>query len=808
MNGLRFALALARAAVAFGSRRMPLGSPWACTAGTVLFLFGGFWLVPRVALVARRAPLFEQAIRGEPRAAAGLRFMTLTLEGAALFGAWLFQARCLWLCLPEAFGREASPPGRRGPRAPLKLAGLPIGEGDLTTSILVTGVTGSSKTAGLLLPALKQLLEAYRGGKGGREKLGAFIPEVKGDLVEATVYLAHQAGRCVCRDVLILSPASRLPVVRYRDEAGRRWFLSGRGGTGGSDAGDLLPPMVFPAGHRAAGASVPQDVFEEPGDCLAALPEWSRIARPVSGLPLRYVGWRWRGGELVRISRTARRDDPDPMAGPDGRPIRAAPPETLTAEGVEYVDSGVHYNLIDARIPAAEAAERLTRLVAMARGAAPRGENDYFYDQGRKLIAACLSLHRATAAEPATAADVARLATRDDRLEAALVRLEAIIADGDNPPSAPESDEAEESRRRSLPALRELAAFFREEWQRMVADGRTANVIKATISAALDPFLHDANLAETFCRPSTFSFEEAAQRGRIVALVPGDRYEQVGRLLGTACKLDFQSVMLARTSRPDLNRTRLVLYVADECHKYAAGGSASAGDPYFMNLSRSNRVANVCATQSYAWLVEVLGREAANVYISAFGVQFWLQQTDPETCRRAAEICGTFTRETHSAEHELDFGGLVAALATGRDLTIRHRSQEERMPRFRPEDFALLDVGEAIGYNKGRPGRLGKVARGRVSYLECTRPPAGPERIRARMREYYREILENLAYERGEVNRWDAGPGAESGGRKRGRVELAEYIGPPVGASDEAAELAAAEWAGEAGISSDESENP
>ena len=148
--------------------------------------------------------------------------------------------------------------------------------------------------------------------------------------------------------------------------------------------------------------------------------------------------------------------------------------------------------------------------------------------------------------------------------------------------------------------------------------------------------------------------------------------------------------MLARTSRPELNCNRLALYFADECHKYAIGGATTAGDPYFMNLSRSNNVVNICATQSYAWLVDVLGRDTANVYISAFGVQFWLQQTDPETCKRAAEICGTVIQE---------------------------------------------DLQE---------------------YHFCTAKPDGINAVRCRVREYYREILENITHERGEAETWSS----------------------------------------------------
>jgi len=70
----------------------------------------------------------------------------------------------------------------------------------------------------------------------------------------------------------------------------------------------------------------------------------------------------------------------------------------------------------------------------------------------------------------------------------------------------------------------------------------------------------------------------------------------------------------------------------------------------------------------------------------------------------------------------------------------------------------LLDVGAVIAYNKGRPGRAAKVHKDRVAYLECTRPPEGPLAIRDRVREYYRELLENRAHDSGRDEQWDAVP--------------------------------------------------
>jgi len=771
MSSLPFILRLWRRSVAWWGRRMPLQSASLCMTLSLLLFLTALILLPQLDNAARLAPLVGDALNGTGCGWPVLHIVEATMMLAAGVGGWTFQARCLQICYPEFYDLYAAgETGRHRPAAHgrkrhgFTIANMGVDYDDLRTSILVTGVTGSSKTAGVLMPALAQLFRTYNDETGDErsgnafQKLGAFIPEVKGDLVDGCIYLAHEAGRCVSRDVLIIAPACRIPVVRYRDERGRRWCLSGRGGVGGSDAGEILPRIRFPAGHPRAGRPVPATIFDEPGDLAGVLPELARTAVPLGSLRPRFIGWRWEGRTLCRVSHTDARRGLAVLPGPGGGPQWADPPEMLTVDDVVTIDNGVHFNLVDSRLPAAEAAERLTRLAAMARSGGTSGENDYFYDQGRKLIAACISLHRAVATVPCTAIDIVRLATQEQRLESALGALEARIERlVEAEAGAADADARDELRRRQIAPLEDLVLYFRDEWQKMVADGKTANVIKSTISAAFGAFLQDPDLAETFCQPSTFSFEDIAQSGKIIGLVPGDRYEQLGRLLGTACKMEFQSAMLARNGRADLNSTRLALYFADECHKYLISGSSTAGDPYFMNLSRSNNVVNICATQSYAWIVEVIGRDAANVYISAFGVQFWLQQTDPETCRRAAEICGRVTREEVTTDHNLNFSGLLGALAGGREIAVRHCVREEERERHRAEDFAQLDVGDIIAYNKGRAGRHAKVARGRASYLFCTEKPAGTAAVNRRLREYYREVLENLTHERGQGARWDNG---------------------------------------------------
>ena len=51
------------------------------------------------------------------------------------------------------------------------IGGMPISYDDLRTSILVTGVTGSSKTAGVLMPAVAQLFQTLPGGESSTDEL-------------------------------------------------------------------------------------------------------------------------------------------------------------------------------------------------------------------------------------------------------------------------------------------------------------------------------------------------------------------------------------------------------------------------------------------------------------------------------------------------------------------------------------------------------------------------------------------------------------------------------------------------------------
>jgi TraM recognition site of TraD and TraG len=744
--------------VSYSGNVLPLSSAFVCMTLSGLFILSASVFIKHLSSVAMQAPIISDLISVLPQGWQRLETTQAYLIYTAWLCAWLLQARCIKLCFPLLFETEFINNGKlwlswslffkNRTKHGFKIAGMPVGIDELKTSILVTGVTGSSKTAGVLMPALAQLLSTYNkeifdsNHDDTYQKLGAFIPEVKGDLVDGCIYLAHMAGRVVSRDIIIVSPACQIPVVRFLDEKSNYWYVSARGGSGSSDAAELLPYISYEHVDLNYSSSISSAIFETKSDFDAVSDVLGSVIITMGSLKPRFIGWRWRGNKLIRVSHTIRWNQAELLNDNCDKPILAEAPKTLKINGLIFIDNQVHYNLVDPRLPPAEAAERLARLAVMAKAHTNKGDNDYFYEQGKKLVTACITLHRALRKTPCTATDIVKLITYEGVLDTSLLELENILS----------LESTIESRSR-IP-LEALLAYFRNEWLHMLSDVKTATIIISTISSTFDIFLHDPNLSETFCQPSTFSFEDIIQKGKIICLVPGDKYEQLGRVLGTACKLDFQSTMLSRTSRPELNSNRLVVYFADECHKYVIGGSSTSGDPYFMNLSRSNNIVNICATQSYAWLVDVLGRDTANVYISAFGVQFWLQQTDPETCKRAADICGTVIQKDLVEDQNLDLAGFWSVLESGKELVLNHHTKSRKIERYSSEEFAQLDVGDIVAYNKGRKGKIAKVMRGVAKYHFCTQKPDGVTEVRNRVREYYRELIENKTYEQGKAEQW------------------------------------------------------
>lgn len=626
---------------------------------------------------------------------------------------------------------------------------------DMFTSTLITGSPGTGKTAGVVLPMMNEIAKTFKEENvpidSDFQKFGALILEVKGDLTESVLYLLHEAGRCISRDVEIISPVSRIPVVRFKDEQGRFWHLCGRGGTDGNDAGRIIPPLT----HPKTGYALPNDLFDRGASYIEEIePVIRRAVIKLNGDKPNFLGWRWDGNKLVRVSHTSAFEQQEKVTR-DGREIAVEPPKTLSFVEVLNVSNGIHYNFIDADVSGTEAAARLAKVIQMAQGDDGGGNKDpYWQNQMRKLISSCIMLHKEVETAECTAKDILRMVTQESVLDGKLDRLSKKIQVQQKKGEGYATREAREDFvLKHVNPLQDLAAFFNEEWKKMVADGKTANIIKSFVSGAFDAFLTDPYLAETFCNPSTIRFENCVQHGKIYAVVPGRNYQKTATIFGTAIKEGFQGVLLSRNQRSDLNPGRIVVQLIDEAQRHIVAAGTEAGDHYFMAQSRSNRVVNIYATQSYAWIYKAVGKDAGNVFLTCVGNQFWLQQTDPDTNKRASEICGSAHEEKRSAETNLN----LFEVAGGKGGSVKQKVSYEEKARFKPEDFALLSTSDVIAFNKGEEGKRDKVKKGKLAFGYVTSKD-GKKKAGARFREYYREFMENRLHHTGQWHMLDCDP--------------------------------------------------
>ena len=674
-------------------------------------------------------------------------------------------------------------PQRKGARdAAIQVGPMRMSLDDLFTSTLVTGSPGTGKTAGVVLPMVLELANTFKDENGpvdsDFQKFGGLVLEVKGDLTEAVASLMHQAGRCVSRDLGVVSPVSRIPVVRFRDEKGRFWHLCGRGGTDGNDAGRVMPRLIDPK----TGYDLPNDMFDHGSSYLEDLDAVMKSAKiDVANQRPNYMGWRWEGNALVRVSHTSGFERVEPLLA-NGKTRRIDdPPKSLVYHEVLSISNGIHYNFIDADVSGTEAAARLAKVVQMAQGDDGGGGKDpYWQNQMRKLISSCIMLIKAVETAACTAKDILRMVTQESVLDAKLDKLSKRIQVLKKKGEGYATREAREDFvLKNVAPLEDLAAFFVEEWKKMVADGKTANIIKSFVSGAFDAFLTDPNLAETFCSPSTIRFEDCVQEGKVYAVVPGRNYQKTATIFGTAIKEGFQGVLLSRNQRSDLNPKRVVLQLIDEAQRHIVAGGTEAGDHYFMAQSRSNRVISIYATQSYAWIYKAVGKDSGNVFLTCVGNQFWLQQTDPDTNKRASEICGSAHEEKRSAETNLN----LFEVAGGKGGSVKQKVSMEEKARFRPEDFSLLSTSDVIIFNKGEEGRRDKVKKGKLAFGRVT-SKQGKLEAAARFREYYRDFMENRLHAVGQSHILDCDPAVATAGNDPVVGAAAPLAGPaPTGDS-------------------------
>ena len=653
---------------------------------------------------------------------------------------------------------EMSPPQKKKYRG-LRIGPVRATETDLCTGMLVLGATGTGKTSRVLLPAVEDFFNTYNVedpdvySKDPFQKLGGYCIEVKGKFFEVMVTLAHRAGRNASTDVRVIRANSTLPVVEFKDEHGRKFLLNGQPCSTGSEVSLLYKGYKFKSGEAIESTLFKRIRLQ---DLEKKEEELREMAVKVHD-DVRFIGWRWKAGKLHRVKQTLKKDTPEFT----GEVIVA--PKKLYYVKTLHLSNGLRYNLIDPRVPSSEAAERISMVAKMTTGEGKNsGGNEYFYQAASKTVEAAIRLQRIISPKTeVTVLEINRLIAHESALHAALNILSSIKVAMQQKKTAAEkggdNDGAYELSKTIL-SYDDLGKFFTEEWLKLKATP-TGSSIQSTITNLFGPFMRDPQLAETFCTPATFSFDECMQKGTVFCFVPGSEYEMLSRTLGTVLKMDWQSRMLRRVSEgsDSLNKNRLVLHVADECQAFIISGSQDAGDPKFMSLSRESRVVNICATQSEAWVYSAISQNEARVWLQSFGTRVWLTQTDMETNKRASELCGMIKKEKRTHTQQLHVGDLVQ----GKEGTAKQQMSYEEKQRYEPHEYTQLKNDEAICFNKGE-GLL-DVGMGDCKAMKAKIPwrwitsDAGAAIIADRMRWWFCEVWENDLCNAGRTGLMDTG---------------------------------------------------
>lgn len=617
-------------------------------------------------------------------------------------------------------------------------------EKDLYTSVLITGVTGTGKTSAAVYPMLEQILSIYNEkGDGNLGNIGGLCLDVKGEFFESIIYYMHIAGRNVFEDIQVIRPSCLMPVVRFKDPSnGYFYYLNAKPCSSGAESWDLIRGKKF-----KDGGEIPLNIFTFSKRKLQAYEhKLKEMVFDVAGKKLNYLGWRWQGDRLVRITHTPEFNQTH-LAMPNGRKLTVDGPQKLVYEGVTWIDNGLRYNIVEPQKPAPEAAMRLNLISTLAEGEKQTGENAYWYKRARAHIGSCIELWRAAYDETpqCTAQAIYKITQQDDYCRKQVKLVEQKIKSIQEEVATIQDFGDRVSLEREAERMTSIVKYFTEEWGKY--DSKTKTIVGSVVANAFDTFNKDPVLQDSFCQPKTFSFEQCINEGKIFVLVAGDEYETVAKILGTALKMDFQSVVLSRMHRSELNQNRKIMMVNDECQKFVvAGGSQGAGDEHFMSLCRQSKCFNINATQADSWIISVVGKENSEVYLQNYNGRIWFRTNDKETAEKAEQLCGIKKQKNRSAggEKPIHLENLLLGDKGSADHSPQFTEKEEEKPRYAKDKFYNLEMWECIMFNGTRTGA------DKACQSQCEPAFVGGDEgkleVAKVMKLYFQGYLENLAY--------------------------------------------------------------
>ena len=165
--------------------------------------------------------------------------------------------------------------------------------------------------------------------------------------------------------------------------------------------------------------------------------------------------------------------------------------------------------------------------------------------------------------------------------------------------------------------------------------------VKTTIANYLKYFT-DPQIAEIFCAPSSFNFDDI-DRGKIICVSLPQRFTVERRYINTLLKLTYYSHALRRFDQPASERAQsnLLILWADEAQKIVTASEDDMSDYNVVDVIREARATVVAATQSYASLVPPMGDERkAKVFIANMANRVTFCAADEDSAKIAADTVG------------------------------------------------------------------------------------------------------------------------------------------------------------------------
>jgi len=631
------------------------------------------------------------------------------------------------------------------------LGGMWWSERALFTSILVTGSIGSGKTSAAILPALEQLLHLYNEPdydpltRNPYAAMGGFLLDVKNEFSENVVLFAHKAGRNIYDEIVVIRPQPQYAVVRFQDAESkepRYFYLPAVGYSSGSEAGNLYISKKLPNGN-----AIPTDIFTKEDRIRGPIePLLREITVPVDARSVKFIGWRYEDGKLVKVSHLDEKGQPVFALDEHGRKIYTNPPKNLRFVSILGVDTGIRYNIVNNDVASSEAAARLSMIASLANNEGSGGDNAYWINAAKKHIGTAIDLHRMlhpSDRDQCSPTDIYELTVSEEKINKSLVLLGDLLktTEKEIERTTPEERGPLLKKQQQIKAIQ---LYFADEWRKL--DQKVKTTISSVISNMFFVFTQDPDLRETFAKPATISFDSCIQKGTIFCFLPGPEYETLAKVIGTALKIDFQSQVLARLSKSNMGKERRVLFMNDECQRFVVSGGGVKGDDDFMALCRQAKCININATQSLAWFQSILGKNT-DAYLQNYCGRIWFQNVDAKTNQDASELCG-IKEDQSDPSNDFEFVKVFS-----KDGVIDKKGgDKKKKKRFEPYEFVNLDCWESISFNKEAKTASEKVVRFK-NKPSWAGSKAGEKEKSEVMRMYYQGVIENQIHKLG---LWDA----------------------------------------------------